>query len=219
MPIKSRPVKSKPVKSKSRSYSSPAREAAAEETRARVIVAARVVLGAGANGPPFSLDGVAREAGVTRLTVYNQFESKRGLMEAVFDDIARRGGLMELPSVFAEPDAGVAMRRFVSVFCRFWAVHGKVMPKFQAVIRLDDEMAASLRKRTERRRHALTALVARLLPDGGKAGADLVDVLFALTGFEMYESLSVRNRGAKAIEELMQALVAETIERFCRSSG
>jgi AcrR family transcriptional regulator len=208
-----------PVKSKPRPYSSSVRTAAADETRARVIAAARSVLGAGVNAPPFSLDGVAREAGVTRLTVYNQFESKRGLLEAVFDDIAQRGGLLELPAVFAEPDADVAMRRFVSVFCRFWAAHGKVMPKFQAVIRLDDEMAASLRKRTERRRQALTVLVARLLPAGGKASVDLVDVLFALTGFEMFEALSARNRGAKAVEELMQALVAETIDRFCRRSG
>src|SRR5882762_6014920 len=139
-----------PVKSDPRPYRSPVRDAAADETRARIIAAARTLLGGGKDLPAFSLDGVAREAGVTRLTVYNQFESKRGLLEAVFDDIAQRGGLLDLPAVFTEPDAGIAMRRFVSVFCRFWAAHSKVMPKFQAVIRLDDEMAASLMQRTER---------------------------------------------------------------------
>src|SRR5713101_5406230 len=98
-----------PVKSAPRPYRSP-RRAAAAETRARILAAARTLLGGGKDLPPFSLDGVARQAGVTRLTVYNQFESKRGLLEAVFDDMAQRGGLSELPAVFAEADANQALR-------------------------------------------------------------------------------------------------------------
>jgi len=75
-----------------------------------------------------------------------------------------------------------------------------MMPKFVAVTQLDDEISASLRQRSERRREALTVLVGRL--DRHKPSADLVDVLFALTSFEMFEALSVRNRTAKAVETL-----------------
>lgn len=207
-----------PVKSGPRPYRSPVRAAAADETRARILAAARTVLGGGKDLPAFSLEGVARQAGVTRLTVYNQFESKRGLLEAVFDDIAQRGGLFDLPTVLAEPDAELALRRFVSVFCRFWAAHDTVMPRLGAVIKLDDEIAASLKLRTERRRQALTPLVGRLLDVDTKASADLVDVLFALTGFEMFEALRVRERGAQAIEALLQDLVAQTVARF-RAAG
>jgi len=206
-----------PVKSNSRPYSSPRRAAAADETRARIVAAARSLLRGDKNMPAFSLDGVARQAGVTRLTVYNQFESKRGLLEAVFDDLAQQGGLSELPTVFAEQNADQALRRFVSVFCRFWASHRTMMPKFAAVTRLDDEIAASLKRRSERRREALTVLVGRL--DRNGASADLVDVLFALTSFEMFEALSVRKRTAKAVEALVLALVEQAVSRFHKTSA
>jgi AcrR family transcriptional regulator len=52
----------------------------------------------------FSLDAIAKAADVTRLTVYNQFGSRRGLLEAVFDDIARRGRLHRLNDAMAESD-------------------------------------------------------------------------------------------------------------------
>ncbi|WP_404558819.1 TetR/AcrR family transcriptional regulator [Bradyrhizobium niftali] len=51
-----------------------------------------------------SLDAVAKAANVTRLTVYNQFGSRRGLLEAVFDDIARRGRLGRLDDAVDDPD-------------------------------------------------------------------------------------------------------------------
>src|SRR5437868_7766163 len=136
---------------KTRTYKSDVRAAAADETRSRIWAAAKELLGAGKGAPAFSLDAVARQAGVARLTVYNQFESKRGLLEAMFDDLAQQGGLTELPAVFAETDVDQALRRFVAVFCRFWSKHGAVMPKFAAVTKMDDEIAASLKQRTERR--------------------------------------------------------------------
>jgi len=68
------------------------------------------------------------------------------------------------------------------------------------------------------RRRALTVLVKRLLPDARKANADLVDLLFALTGFEMFEALSVRNRSATSVEALLQDLVAQAVNRF-RAAG
>src|SRR5882757_1842338 len=105
-----------PVKSGPRPYRSSLRAAIADETRTRIVAAARTLLGGGKDLPAFSVDGVARQAGVTRLTVYNQFESKRGLLEAVFDDMARQGGLSELATVFAQADANLALRQFVSVF-------------------------------------------------------------------------------------------------------
>lgn len=195
-----------------RVYRSAVRAEAADATRARIIDAARTLFIGGEGLPAFSVDGVARQAGVTRLTVYNRFESKLGLLEAVFDDFAERGGLFaDLPTIFAETDPHAALHRFVDVFCRFWTRHKSMMPTFHAVIKIDEDVAASLRRRTERRRDLLTRLVERLAPGGGKTHADLVDVLFALTSFEMFEALSVRNRGGKAVEALMHSLVDQAV--------
>ena len=195
-----------------RPYNSGRRAAAADETRARILAAARALMAAGGERP-FSLDGVAKEAGVTRLTVYNQFESKQGLLEAVFDDMARASGLMEeIPPLFASPDPRAALTRFVAIMCRFWASHREAMPRFDALIRLDPEVAASFAARRERRRTVFNTLVARL--QGGQADAELVDLLYALTGFEMFESLSMHGRRPEAVEAMMQAMVAAALERY-----
>ncbi|MBN8886993.1 MAG: TetR/AcrR family transcriptional regulator [Rudaea sp.] len=222
MNVKRRKATTPPVASTPdgrRPYHSAVRAEAADATRARIIEAARALLSGGSGKPAFSIDGVAREAGVTRLTVYNRFESRLGLLEAVFDDVAERGGLLtDLPAAFAESDPHAALHRLVAVFCRFWARHDALMPTFHAVTKIDEEIAASLSQRSERRRHGLGVLVARLVPNAGKARqADLVDVLFALTGFEMFEALSVRNRGAKAVEALIQTLVAEAVRALAEN--
>ena len=162
---------------------------------------------------PFSLDGVAREAGVTRLTVYNQFESKQGLLEAVFDDMARASRLMdEVSAVFTLADPREALTRFVSIMCRFWASHREAMPRFDALIRLDEDVAATLQARRERRRTVFNTLVTRL--KGGQTDAELVDLLYALTGFEMFESLSAHDRPPETVEAMMQAMVAAALDRY-----
>ena len=202
------------VKSKRRSrrYRSELRDAAVDVTRTRIMQASRRLLTGGKDLPAFSLDAVAREAGVTRLTVYNQFESKRGLLEAVFDDIAERGGLFELRSVMAEADAMASLRRVVAVFCRFWASHDRVLAKLAGMTKLDRDIAASLKQRTERRRGVLTVLVKRLAR--GRAPHDLVDVLFTLTSFETFEALSVRQRSAAAVEALIWQLVEDSVRSY-----
>ena len=206
------------VKVRRRTYRSAVRAAALDESRGRIVEAARKLLAGGKDVPAFSLDAVAREAGVTRLTVYNQFESRRGLMEAVFDSIAREGGLFELSAVFAEPDGQKALRRVVVVFCHFWAMHVEVMQKFEAFAQLDEEMATSLKERTERRRQLLTALVRRL-DAVVTAPSDLVDVLFALTSMEFYRALSIRRRSAAAVEELIWDAVKDALKRFTSVAG
>jgi len=200
------------VKKRSRSYRSSVRAAAANLKRARVVEAGRTLLNAGRGGAAFSLDAVARRAGVTRLTVYNQFKSKRGLLEAIFDDTARRGGLHDLQGVFQEPDVRKALERYVTIFCRFWAMHARLFPKLAAVARLDPEIAESLGQRVERRRHVLQTLTER--SPGTADRQRLIDVLFAVTGFEVFDILSVHSRSAAAVEAIMQQLAADALERF-----
>jgi len=201
-------------KDRRKPYRSDLRDAAADVTRARIVKAARRLLTGGKDLPAFSLDAVAREAGVTRLTVYNRFESKRGLVEAVFDDIAERGGLFELRSVLADTDAMSSLRGIVAVFCRFWASHDRALAKLAGMTKLDRDIAVSLKQRTERRRGVLTVSVKRL--PGVREADDLVDILFALTSFETFEALSVRQRSAAAVEALIWGLVEDSVRSHLR---
>src|SRR6266404_5774524 len=117
-----------------RSYVSSVRAAAAAEKRDRVIQAAARFLREAESITAFSLHAVAKAADVTRLTVYNQFGSRRGLLEAVFDDIARRGQLVRLNDAMAEADPRKGLDMLIEIFCNFWGGD-------PAVVRLHDAMA------------------------------------------------------------------------------
>ena len=60
-----------------RRYESPARDAAAEETRQRIVTAAGEILAGPKGFAGMSLEAVAKAARVTRLTIYNQFGTRR----------------------------------------------------------------------------------------------------------------------------------------------
>src|ERR687885_370284 len=96
-----------------RPYQRTRRAAAAEETRARVLAAARELLGASGGLTGFSLDAVAAAADVARMTVYYQFDSRRGLLEALFDDLAARGLVDRLRGALCRPEPLDALAEFV----------------------------------------------------------------------------------------------------------
>ena len=133
---------------KKRAYVSSVRSAAAAEKRDRVIDAAAKLLREDASIARFSLDTVAKAAGVTRLTVYNQFGSRRGLLEAVFDDIARRGGLHEIADAMAMPDPLLALDRVVEIFCGFWA-RDAAIGRLHEAMATDPEFAEALLERND----------------------------------------------------------------------
>lgn len=56
-----------------------------------------------------------------------------------------------------------------------------------------------------------TVLIGRMT--SGQDQADLVDVLFALTSFEMFDASSVRRRSDAAVEALIQELVDDSLKR------
>src|SRR6185295_19633386 len=144
-----------------RAYVSSVRTAAAAERRDRVLEAAATLLREDASIARFSLDTVAKAAGVTRLTVYNQFGSRRGLLEAVFDNIARQGGLHEIADAMGMPDPLLALDRVIEIFCGFWA-RDAAIGRLHEAMATDPEFAEALLERNERRRKLARMLVGRL---------------------------------------------------------
>src|SRR5947209_20047975 len=132
-----------------RRYNSPARDAATAQTRERIVAAAGKILGTAEGIPDFSLEAVAKAAGVTRLTVYNQFGSRRAVLEAVFDEVALRGGLMRLVDVMAFPDPHSALRQAIAIFCDFWSFDPGALGLLHAAGSSNQEFAASVTERNE----------------------------------------------------------------------
>jgi len=196
-----------------RPYRSSRRRVAAKRTRARLLKAASAMLAA---PDGISLDAVAKRAGVTRLTVYNQFGSRRALLEAVFDDMAERGGLHRIREAMAKTDPQAALQQIVLIFCDFWSVHRGALWRLHAASATDPEFEESLRARNQRRRHLLSVLVDRMIEGGAKSPEvviELIDVLFALTSVGFFWELTAGGRKANAVCHLIQALAADAVQR------
>jgi|SRR5258706_9437036 AcrR family transcriptional regulator len=193
-----------------RHYTSSVRTAAAAEKRERVIEAAARTLREDASIASFSLDAVAKAAGVTRLTVYHQFGSRRGLLEAVFDEIARQGGLAQIPDAMAMWDPRAALDRLVEIFCAFWN-RDPAVGRLHEAMATDPEFAIALIGRNERRRKTVNVLVGRIAEAGTppRARRDAVDMIFALTSFAMFAML----RQDRSVDD-----VCALVKTACRSA-
>jgi AcrR family transcriptional regulator len=137
------------------------RQAAGDKTRARILSAARKLLLA-KNFSDFTMEAVARTADVSRLTVYHQFDSKTGLLEALYNYIARRGNREQLAAVFRQGgDPIKTLHDFILVFAQFWASDREVIRCLHALGAIDDEIGEGLRARNERRRKGLLVILER----------------------------------------------------------
>lgn len=204
-----------------RRYESPTRNAAAEETRQRIVNAAGKILAGSKGYAGMSFDAVAKAAGVTRLTIYNQFGTRRGLLEAVFDERARKGGLNAIPDAMASLEPKAAILRIVDIFCAFWASDAAGLSRVWAATIGDPELAEGIKTRNERRRTIFSTLVNRMIERGEvqKArAADLVDLLHALTSLPFYLELSVHDRPPEAIAELLRQTTKDALTRARKQS-
>lgn len=183
------------------------RQVAADEARTRILAAARDQL---AEDTGFSIDAVARRADVARMTVYYQFSSKRGLLEALFDALAARGGMQQLPSAFQKADPTAALNRFIDVFARFWSSDRIVLRRLRAMAALDRELEQVLGERNEGRRNGLRVIVSRLPARAGHI-AETVDLLFALTSFENFDVLAGQDRTLEAVAPLIKRAAAAIV--------
>ena len=177
-----------------RPYRMGQRQAIVEETRARVLAAARAVLTDPSGYKAFTVDAVAQAADVARPTVYYQFGSKRGLIEALCDNLAAEGRMDDLAAAFSEPDPMVGLERLVAVFAQFWACDRAVTRRLRALAALDPDIGHVIGARDERRRQALGVLIGRM--DAGSMQPAIRDtsatvaVLAALTSFETFETIA-----------------------------
>ena len=184
-----------------------------EQTRARVLAAAReLILGENALAS-FSMEAVARQAGITRMTVYHRFESKRGLLEALFDDMGLRGRLDEkLPDAFSRPDAREALQAYIAAFCDFWESDRALNRRLRGFAILDKEFAAAISSRYERRHHAIETLLRRLseheIELSPAERKELVQTLLSLTSFEFYDVLAGERNPQEVAPIVFQLVLA-----------
>jgi AcrR family transcriptional regulator len=191
------------------------RQIATEQTRARILTAARELLLTSDAFSGFSIDAVARQADVARMTVYHQFGSKIGLLEALTDSLAAHGGMEQLANAFRQPDPLEGLNEYIRVFSRFWQSDRLVTRRLRALSTLDPDFEQVVRARDERRREGLHVIVQRFIEKYGKPNPETIDetvnILFTLLSFETFDTLAGPAQSIEEVSPLVQRLARATL--------
>ena len=205
-----------------RRYDAPRRVEQAQETRRRVLAAAR---------ERFLADGyaatavaeIARDAGVAEATVFAAFGSKRGLLMAAIG--AAAGGdaapiaLIERPEVramLAEPDPVEALGRFVAFTGAVLARAAPLIAVVRAAAGSEPELAEMQRRGGESRWADCRTLAAALHERGQlRAGLGVeaaTDILWVYASAELYDLLvGVRGWTAERYREWRHAALVAAL--------
>jgi len=193
-----------------RSYRLGQRQAITEQTRTRILIAARELLLASDGFSSFSIDAVARQADVARMTIYNQFGSKIGLLEALSDSLAAHGGMEQLAKVFRLPDPLDALDEYITVFGHFWQSDRLVTRRLRSLAALDPDFEQVIQSRDERRRHGLRVISQRLFEKYGQPTTgtfdEAVNILYTLISFECFDILAGPLRSIEEVVPVVQRL-------------
>ncbi|WP_314175464.1 TetR/AcrR family transcriptional regulator [Streptomyces winkii] len=189
------------------------RAAGVARTRAAILAAARERLIADGYHR-LSLERVAVDASVTRVTIYRQFESKLGLLDAVAGDLARRADLVAgIRTAGDMADPAAACRAMVAELCRFWSTDPDLFRRLISLAAVDPEAHRVLSSR-EQWRYEQVAVFVRRLAAGGRLreGVDTdraVAAIGAVTGFPACDEMATRLRcGLDQLDPLLVTLLA-----------
>ena len=181
----------------SRSYRLGRRQAAVDRTRTAILAAARDLLTSGE--PALSAAAVAQRAGVSRITVYNRFGSKAGLLRELAE--ATRGERVRPPDQQAE-DPRDRLKQRILVSCSMWSADPALYRRLDAVGHLEKTALSSDRTLAEQ-----LAAADQLRP--GCSLTEAEDVIGALTSFEMFDRLHKDGRrSTAAVTDILMRLAA-----------
>lgn len=189
------------------------RAAATESTRRAIIAAARDLL-AERRWQDFTVEAVANRAGVTRVTVYNQVQSKAGLIEAVLTELTQQGRMDQLLDDTEHLTAVDARAAIVLRTCRFWHAERAILRPLFSLAGIDQAVGSALAQREVWRREQLRHLLLRLAGENTSTGAFTADealaAALAVTSFPTYDQLGPLaddpDRASGLINQLLASL-------------
>ncbi len=169
-----------------RSYRLGRRENAVRQTRNAILTAARDLLVSGETAG-LSAGAVARRAGVSRVTVYNHFGSRAGLLR----ELAAGARGHQRGPVEASADPIDSLRQRIVDACSMWASDPGLFRGLPAPATAELGTAGDDRAMVER-----LAAAGRLRP--GCSLKEAEDVIGAITSFEVFDRLHKDGRRSTA---------------------
>ena len=197
-----------------RSYELGKRLEQMDRTRAAVLVAARRQLESG-GVRDFSMESLAKTAGVTRQTIHNLFGTRTAVLEALFDQIALDAGMERMREIMTASDPAIMLDGFIRVFSGFWARNRMLLKRIHGIAAIDPEFGRAVEARNQRRHGAATRVIERLSAlTGGHTANDKpgrIAILVALTSFEFFDALAESSGNTESAEKLLPGLISTVI--------
>lgn len=178
-----------------RTYHSPARRRQAEQTRARILAAARELFRS-AGYAAATVDAIASAAEVSAKTVEAAFGSKRGVLAALVDPLTSSGPPRHLvDQVRAATDPRHRLRLVAELTRRAYEASVPELELMRGAAAVTPEIAVAARQVESRRRSNQARLIAYLLNQRvlryGLAPDEATDIVWALTSYDLYRSLVI----------------------------
>ncbi|MFD2419783.1 TetR/AcrR family transcriptional regulator [Amycolatopsis pigmentata] len=137
-----------------------------ERTRTNILAAARQhLIDVGYRN--LSLEQVAADAEVTRVTIYRKFGNKLGLLDAVAENLSQRAGLVEgMRAAAAIEEPVAAFKQMVCELCRFWNIDPDLFRRLISLSAVDPEAHRVISSREQWRFDQVARFVTRLTEAG-----------------------------------------------------
>ena len=173
------------------------REATVQAHRVRILDATRKVFSiAGYHGA--ALEEVALRAGVSRKTIYIQFGSKLGLLDALLSDLESTAELPDRVQVIMQKPARQALAEYFAEVCRFWNRNEAVMRAIIGLAATDAAAGKVVDMHDGARRRRLSSFIkllsARAELARGYPQSAAVDLMWLLSSFAAYDHLVHRSQ-------------------------
>lgn len=176
-------------------------------TRRRIIDSARQLFG-NDGFHKVGLEQVADHAGVGRKTIYFQFGSKLGLLEALVGDMSRQAGVPDfVGAALTDDDVRRGLRRFVGGSCSLWE-HEAGLCRALLTLAASDADARHIIDRVGAERladlHRLTRRARRLGQlQQGWTPSRAAAALWLLTAFESYDLIRRTGKSSREATNLL----------------
>jgi AcrR family transcriptional regulator len=176
-----------------RAYRSRQRPKRSEVTRERIVKTVYDLLADGVFHE-LTMEKVAERAGISRAALYQHFESRLALVDAICDMFAVNPSLLAVRKAVTTDDFEGAIERVIENAVGFWSSEQAVLDQLYGVVAIDPSARALVDRQRADRRQEMETFARRLRRAGqlreGVSERHAVARLMVLTSFETYKELT-----------------------------